>query len=89
MLFVHLSANPLLAPGGTLHMGQTIHDPLLQYGGLQHMVFMVLIVRSPKSSMSFASVSLGEDSAGVFARALFLGTLLVRFDLQGLRGLRS
>jgi hypothetical protein len=53
------------------------------------MAFVVLIVRSLKSSMAFASVSQREDSARVFVRASSLGTSLVRFDLQGLHGLRS
>jgi hypothetical protein len=37
--------------------------PLLQCGGLQRMAFVVLIVQSPKSSMVFALIGRGEDSA--------------------------
>jgi hypothetical protein len=48
---------------GPCDMGRTTHGPLLQCGRLQRMAFVILIVRSPKSSMVFAPACTGEDSA--------------------------
>jgi hypothetical protein len=60
---------------GPCDMGRLYTGPLLQCWMLQCMVFAVLIVRSPESSMVFAPACLGEGSAWVFARALSLSTL--------------